>query len=302
MRRLVPAAAAAAFAVLVPIVASAAPATGAPVVAASASTVRLVRTFAWSPPSPDPTGLTYRSSTGRLIVSDAEVDEIRALWKHANVFETSTTGELRHTGKLSRRSNEPEDVAWDDRGDALYVADDDKDTISRFAPGRDGWLGTSDDKSAVVLDTRAFGSRDPEGLAYRASDRSLFVTDERGSMIFHVSRGGDGRLGTGDDRVAHYRARRVGMRHPEDMEFDPVTGHVFIVSSTHESIAEATVGGTLVRTIDLSFAGLVNPAGITFAPGSSDPSERHIYVADRGEDNIAHPRENDGRLFEFAIS
>jgi DNA-binding beta-propeller fold protein YncE len=300
VRRLAPVVAS--FALLVAFAPRVAAASGSSTVATAASTIRLVKTYQWSPPSPDPTGLTYRASTGRLIVSDAEVDEMRALWKHANVFEAALGGTLRHTGKVSRRSNEPEDVAWDERGGSLYVADDDKDLVSRFDPGRDGWLGTSDDRSSVVLDARAFGSRDPEGLGYRASDRSIFLTDERGSLIFHVSRGGDGRLGTRDDRVSHYRARRINMRHPEDIEFDPVSGHVFIVSSTHETIAEVTVGGTLVRTIDVSFAGLVNPSGIAFAPGSNDPSERHLYVADRGEDNIAHPRENDGRIFEFAIA
>ncbi|HUF58993.1 MAG TPA: hypothetical protein VMR89_05860 [Actinomycetota bacterium] len=50
----------------------------------------------------------------------------------------------------------------------------------------------------------------------------------------------------------------------------------------------------------------MNPAGITFAPGSQNPSAGNAFIADRGVDNDAEqggdPRENDGRIFEFALT
>jgi hypothetical protein len=38
--------------------------------------VRIIETSLFSPPSPDPAGIVYLPSTGRLLVSDSEVNEM----------------------------------------------------------------------------------------------------------------------------------------------------------------------------------------------------------------------------------
>src|SRR5688500_13262854 len=96
----------------------------------AATRVRTTRTSAWATPSPDPAGLTYRKSTKRLLISDPEVDET-PLYANRNIFEATTRGVLRQTGRVSPTSLEPEDVAWDNNAEVLYVADDDKDKIFR---------------------------------------------------------------------------------------------------------------------------------------------------------------------------
>src|SRR5262249_7222780 len=57
----------------------------------SATLVRTTQTSKYSPPSPDPSGVTYDSATGHLVISDAEVEEMR-IWAGKNVFETTLTG------------------------------------------------------------------------------------------------------------------------------------------------------------------------------------------------------------------
>src|SRR4051812_46097421 len=48
-------------------------------------------TGAWAgAPSPDPSGITYFG--GQLVISDAEVEEIPALYKDVNIFYASLTG------------------------------------------------------------------------------------------------------------------------------------------------------------------------------------------------------------------
>ena len=268
--------------------------------AAAPSQVRLVRTSAWATPSPDPSGLTYRRSTKTLLISDPEVDEIPALWHKKDLFEATRGGRLRSTGRLTPTAMDPEDVAWDGQGDALYVTDDDQDKVFRFSPGADGKPGTRDDSISTALSMHTFGVHDPEGLAYRASDRSLFVTEGATATIFHITRGADGQFGTRDDRATHFNAAAVGMHDPEDIEWSPKAHHLYIVSGKDKAVAVTTQTGALVRTIDLSFANLVHPAGITLAPGSKARAQTHIYIVDRGIDNDTNPHENDGRLFEFA--
>ncbi len=127
-----------------------------------ATEVHRIDTSNWSPPSPDPAGLTYRGSNGRLLAGDSEVDEIPSLYTGQNLFEASPDGTLLDTGNTdgngaSTRSLEAADVAWDNNvgagtgGQVLYLVDDDRDRVLRYNPQADGRIGTADDTSATVL-------------------------------------------------------------------------------------------------------------------------------------------------------
>jgi hypothetical protein len=286
-----------------------------------ATEVHRIDTSSWSPPSPDPAGLTYRGSNGRLLAGDSEVDEIPSLYTGQNLFEATPDGTLLDTGNtegngLSTKSLEAADVAWDNnsgagtQGQVLYVVDDDRDRILRYNPQADGRVGTADDTSgtALSLNTTVIpgypdGITDAEGLAYRMDDRSLYLTDGLTATVFHIERGPNGVFGgaTQDDIITPFDAAAVGMRDPEDIEYDPVSGHLFIASRIDDAIAETTTDGDLVNLIDISAAN-IDPSGITFAPGSAAPSERHLYVSDRGVDNDVDSAENDGVIVEFSLA
>jgi DNA-binding beta-propeller fold protein YncE len=266
-----------------------------------ATSVRTTQTSTWVTPSPDPAGLTYRKATKKLLVSDPEVDET-TLFVNKNIFEATTRGVLKRTGRVSPTSFEPEDVAWDNSAEVLFVADDDEDKIFRINPGADGRIGSADDSISTALTTSTFGSHNPEGLAYRAKNRTLFIADGDNDTIYRIMPGRDGAFGTADDIRRSFDALAVGMREAEDVEWDPKRKDLLIVSSKDPGvIVETTAAGVLVRTIDISAAGLIQPAGITLAPGSDVATQTHIYVSDRGEDNDTNPGENDGRIFEFRV-
>jgi hypothetical protein len=271
--------------------------------APTATQVNVTLTSTWTPPSPDPSGLTYRANTSNVLVSDSEVDET-AFSAGVNIWEMSPAGAVATTGNTNARTTEPLDVAWDNVAKHLYIVDDVADDVFRINPQADGLFGTADDTSSRELNTNLFGNTDPEGLAYRADDRSIYLTDGASSTLFHVDRGLDGNWGggtLGDDVITSFDTAALGMRDPEDVEYDPVSGHLFLVSRNDDAIAEVTTDGTLVNTIDIAFASLVHPTGITLAPGSDDPSETHVYVSDRGVTEAVSPGQNDGRIFEFAI-
>ena len=267
--------------------------------------VNVTLTSTWTPPSTDPSGLTYRASTSKILVSDADVDET-TLGTGVNIWEMSPAGAVATTGNTNARTTEPLDVAWDNVGNHLYVVDDAQDDVFRINPQGDGLFGTVDDTATRELNTNSpgFDSFDPEGLAYRADDRSIYLTDGASSTLFHVERGTDGQWGggtVGDDIITSFDTAALGIRDPEDVEYDPASGNLLLVSRNDDVIAEVTTAGVLVNTIDIAFANLVHPTGITLAPGSDDASETHIYVSDRGATEGASPGQNDGRIFEFAI-
>ena len=60
--------------------------------------IQTVATSQWSPPSPDPMGITVLPN-GHLLVSDSEVEEcvsghLPVYWQGINLFETDTSGTL----------------------------------------------------------------------------------------------------------------------------------------------------------------------------------------------------------------
>ena len=266
----------------------------------SAELLGIVSTSGWRSPSPDPTGLAFMRSNGKLLVSDAEVDEARRLWAGGNLFITSRRGELVRTGSVLPTSPEPEDIAWRNRSRTLCVVDDDRNRIFRIRSGRDDRIGTADDRWKMLLRTKSFGSRDPEGLAWHERDRALIVTDARLGRVFNVRAGRDRRFDTTDDRVRSFSTRPLGLTTPEDVEFDPDSNHLLLVGSVEDIVAETTLRGHLVRTIDFSDANVRRAAGVTLAPSRLDPAVTHLFIVGKGVDNASDPHENDGELFRFA--
>ena len=61
--------------------------------------------------------------------------------------------------------------------------------------------------------------------------------------IFHIERGTDGVFGgtatvPSDDLITGLDAAAAGVRGPEDVEVDVVTGHLWVVSGPNKAIAE----------------------------------------------------------------
>jgi hypothetical protein len=260
--------------------------------------VRIVPTSSWATPSSDPTGLTYQRSTGSLLITDAEVEEIGRLWSGSNLFITNRRGTLLRSRSVRRVTGEPEDIAWQNRRTS-YVVDDDRRRVYRIRTGPDGLIGTRDDRQKVVLRTRRFGSRDPEGLAWRGRDRSLILTDARHGRVFLVRAGRDRRFGTPDDSVRRFSTVALGIATPEDVVWDPRRNHLLIVGSAEPIVVETTMKGRPVRTFDLSGSDLRRGSGIALAPDPARPGQRLMFVTDKGVDNESDPGENDGRLFVF---
>lgn len=262
--------------------------------------LRIIETSRWRHPSPDPTGIAFLRSSRRLLVSDSEVDEIPRLWAGRNLFLTTRRGMLRGTAKVTVRSFEPEDIVWDGRRKLLFVADDDRDAVIRFRVGADRRIGTVDDRAVEILDTAAFGSRDPEGLALGRDGRSFFVADDKRSRVFHVRRGRDRRFGTADDIVRSFDVGSLGAEGPNGLAYRPGQRRLFIAAEPRQ-IVVTTARGKLVSRIDISSAGVRHPSAIALVARPARSTLR-LYVADRGRDNRRYPRENDGRIFVLDLA
>jgi uncharacterized protein YjiK len=268
------------------------PAVAAPV---PSSLVNTIETWRWSPPSPDPSGIAYNSTSKRLLVSDGEVDEM-SIFAGANYYESSLAGSLVRTSNTLGFSPEPTGVAFDSGG-RLFMTDDDARRVFQIALGSNGSFDATD--PATYFSTSGFGSGDPEGVAYDEGGNRLFIADGVNAEIYVIS-AVDGVFGNGNDELQHFDTAALGVQDPETVEFNSDSGTLFTIGTPGSEIVEATPSGALVSEIDTSYLPLVHPAGMAYAPRSTDPSKKSFYIADRKVDNDNHPSENDGAIYEVA--
>lgn len=254
-------------------------------------------------PIPDPTGIAYNGGNRTFFISDAEVDETPSLWRNRNLFVVGRGGGLIAARRL-KGTSEPEGIAWWGAKRFLFVVDDDQDLILRYGPGRDGAIGTADDKVKKLINTRRWGSRDPEGVTFSPRGTVLIWVDASDQKVYKLRRGRDRIFGTADDTIARFGTARFGFTEAESVAINPVTNHLFIVNSNVNFIVETTFKGVGVRKIFMP-SGVCPPAcnlsGITFAPGT-DGSPRRLYLTDKGVDGDFNPdasQVNDGQLYQI---
>ena len=294
---------AAALVLLAPLVLffSAPPAAAADV---SATLVRTVLTSNFNPPAPDPSGITYLSGRDRLLISDAEVDEV-GIFRGVNLFETTRTGVLQDTGVTTGYTKEPAGVGYNPGNGHIFLSDDDQFRVYEVAAGPDGRYGTTDDTRTSFSTATAFQSQDPEDVEYFPPTGELFVLDGADNDVHRVSPGPDGVFNgtapTGDDVDTEFDVGRYGVVDPEGIGFHPGRNTLLVVDSASNTAYEFNRNLMLVNRINISASNEVFAAGITVAPATNNPSQWNLYIVDRGVDNDANPSENDGKLYEMAV-
>jgi DNA-binding beta-propeller fold protein YncE len=259
----------------------------------ASSLVNTIQTSAWSPPSPDPSGIGYDSTTNRLLVTDGEVEEM-SIWKGANYYEATLAGTLLRTASTTSFSDEPVGVTFSAAG-KVFISDDDERKVFDIALGSNGLFDASDGRS--YFSTSMFGSRDPEGVAYDRAGNRLFIADGEGSEIYEVD-AIDAVFGNSNDVVRHFDTGTLGVSDPETVEFNPASGTLFTIGKDGNKIVETTTGGVRVSEIDTAYLPLDKPAGLVYAPNSRDATKTSFYICDRKVDNNDHSSENDGAIYE----
>jgi len=280
-------------------IAAAAPTTGATLVATRDTSI-------WSPPSPDPSGVTFMPGADRLLISDGEVDEM-PIYAGANLFTAQRSSSLSGTGNTLTWSNEPTGVAFNPGNGHLFVSDDDKKSIFEIASaGADGRFGTADDGARTSFKTSVFGNTDPEDVAVDTVRGELLVIDGINSELFRVNAGPNGTFNgvapAGDDIVTQYDLGILGAIDPNGVAHDAARDTILALDDKTATIYELDNNGSLLNKIDISSVDAANASGIAIAPASDGSGARNYYVVDRGLDNNSHPGENDGKFYELSAS
>jgi hypothetical protein len=112
-------------------------------------------------------------------------------------------------------------------------------------------------------------SKEPAGLAFKASDSTLYVSDDDKDRVSVVRPGSDGVHGTADDIVSRFSTSAFGSTDPEDVAYDPATGHLFVCDGASIEMYDVDpVNGTfgdgndVVTHFDLARYGLRDCEGL----------------------------------------
>ena len=267
--------------------------------------VRSTDSTQWDPDSPDPAGITYLPDSGKLLVSDSEVEELPALYQGVNLWTSTLTGQGTASGTTlpvgDDWSNEPTGVAYDSGTKRLFVSDDVERKVFEIASaGADGAFGTADDGARSSFKVSTFGATDSEDVAYDSKRNELLVIDGVGMELYRISPGADQKFATSADNVVtHTDVEHLGVIDPEAVGYDPVRDTVLVADD--QDIFELDSNGSLIDVIDMPTTDVFAISGIAVAPASSGTGLSY-YVTDRGKDNNEVPGENDGRLLEVSAT
>lgn len=248
-------------------------------------------TNTWAPPSPDPSGITSLGN-GELLVSDGEVEETD-VYAGANLYVSTLSGGL-VPGKTGTTwpaySDEPTGVEYRESDEHLFISDDMSPAMifEVAGPGGDGVFGSSDDGTLTSFRTLAFGSNDPEGVAYDSKRNQLLIIDGVNSEMYRVSPTGS--------LISQVDVERYGATDPEGITYDSARDTVVFVDDT--AIWELDHNGSLLGKINLSSLSRADKlAGVTIAPASSGGGLAY-YISDRGADSDLGNTQNDGMIHE----
>ena len=259
----------------------------------------------WDPFSPDPSGIAYAGSIGKLMVDDGEVEETGTNnypYEGINVWEvdpvTGAGDGILDTTAGSPINKEPVGVAWDPDRNELY--------ISRDGSSSAVWAYTRTANQWVLRNSRlvtGFGVVDAEGLAF--GDGLLYIGDGSNKESLGDRPRPGWNVATSDDvLVRHFDTLAMGITDPEGVGVDHNTGNVWVLSHKDgEGMVEFLPNGTPVSTTHFDFP-TNNPGGLDIAPTSSttdDPTAMSAWVAQRGVDNNSDPNEKDGKIFEVSM-
>ena len=147
--------------------------------------VNTIDTSIWNHPSSDPAGIVYWPLTGKLLVSDTEIDEPpQPFWDGFNIFQSTLAGSLSSNcttftslptapASYNNFSDEPSGVTVNTSNNHLFFSDDVSKKIFEVTRGTDNTYCTSDDiVTSLLVNGTIFNVSDPEDIAY--GDNKLY--------------------------------------------------------------------------------------------------------------------------------
>jgi hypothetical protein len=210
--------------------------------------------------------------------------------------ETATLIQTIHTSAWVPASPDPSGIVFLSGKNRFEVSDSEVDEVTGAGYNDVNlWqitrAGVVDDTGTTFTPAPNF-SEEPTGLGYIASTNTLLVSDDHLDRIWFDDPGTDLRFGTADDNLTYMTTQPLGglfsIDDVEDPEFDPATGHLFLLDGIGAEVYEVDPkngtfgdGDDVVTHFDVGVYGPTDVEGL-----SLDPSRGTLLVGVRSPDAL----------------
>jgi len=153
-------------------------------------------------------------------------------------------------------------------------------------------------------------SNEPTGIGFDPAGGRLWVSDDVRESLYELELGPDGVLGTNDDKRVRLRGYvDAGCNDLEDVAYDVLDGHLYVVSGSGQEICRVGPGPNEVfdgmppwgddelTTLELAPLGILDPEGIVH-----DPFWNTFVVADRTTRALYELTPEGGLLRKIAVN
>ena len=192
-----------------------------------------------------------------------------------------------HTSQFGPPAPDPAGITYLPATDTLMVSDSEVDEMTIYQ-GATLYRMTRTG-SLVATGTTLPWSKEATDVGHKAADNTLFVADDDKDRINIVRPGTDGAHGTADDVVTFITTTTFGSTDAEGVEYDPVSGHLFVADGVGVEIYDINPvngvfadGNDVVTHFDLAQYGGRDSEGIGYDAQRDlliviDPSTKKIY-------------------------
>ncbi len=258
----------------------------------------------WELGIPDPSGIAYDPASGKLMLSDAEIEE-EPTFDFRDIFALNLDGTL--TARFDPNYTvEPTGLAIDPGRNVMYVSDDDAKGLGNVYvvdPANPSAAQWSFHTNLGGLGSSNVEDVDPEDVAVDPVSHHLFIVNGFSRTIQEVA---VDQANHTVSLVSSVVLKDQAIVDPEAIAYDPAHDVFLVGGGFSADIWVVDRSGNTLETIDLleSYRNTHTsaPSGsirtsvkdIELAPASDGSGATHIYVADFGDSHVM-----DGRIIEI---
>ncbi|RST31439.1 tandem-95 repeat protein [Sphingomonas ginkgonis] len=163
--------------------------------------------------------------------------------------------------------SDPSAIAYVPSLGGLLIGDSEHDESPFFSPTN--LFSVKTDGTYVGNFSLASYTKEPTGLAYNAANDFLYIADDDKAGVFWTA------VSNPSVKLGFFDTGRLGFLDTEDLKFDPLTGHIYILDGLMKQIIELTDQGQFVDSIKL-------PSVMTDAEALAYDSKHDVFFVGSG--------------------